>query len=139
MLGKNKQKPPASTMIWSLIRSAQRQKIALRPSEPESVTAAPGSRVKNEFGAKSLRNFIQHRLQSVDGRGCELDGIISRASGCRHRINTSVFNVSSVPRIGARSIGASPKGRIRPSHSDIISMEAVMDPAGVPTVCFIRI
>eukprot|EP01047_Picozoa_sp_COSAG01_P023798 COSAG01_NODE_1449_length_10271_cov_6.347976_4_plen_117_part_00 len=27
----------------------------------------------------------------------ELDGIISRASGCRHRINTSVFNVSSVP------------------------------------------
>ena len=68
----------------------------------------------------------------------ELDGIISRASGCRHRINTSVFNVSSVPRIGARSIGASPKGRIRPSHSNIISMEAVMDPAGVPTVCFIR-
>ena len=69
----------------------------------------------------------------------ELDGIISRASGCRHRINTSVFNVSSVPRIGARSTGASPKGRIRPSHSNIISMEAVMDPAGMPTVCFIRI
>ena len=69
----------------------------------------------------------------------KLDGIISRASGCRHRINTSVFNVSSVPRIGARSTGASPKGRIRPSHSNIISMEAVMDPAGVPTVCFIRI
>ena len=68
----------------------------------------------------------------------ELDGIISRASGCRHRINTSVFNVSSVPRIGARSIGASLKGRICPSHSNIISMEAVMDPAGVPTVCFIR-
>ena len=62
-----------------------------------------------------------------------LDGIISRASGCRHRINTSVFNVSSVPRIGARSIGASLKGRIRPSHSNIISMEAVMAPAGVPT------
>ena len=69
----------------------------------------------------------------------ELDGIISRASGCRHRINTSVFNVSSVPRIGARSTGASPKGRICPSHLNIISMEAVMDPAGVPTVCFIRI
>eukprot|EP01047_Picozoa_sp_COSAG01_P029335 COSAG01_NODE_2009_length_8658_cov_51.264867_3_plen_92_part_00 len=64
----------------------------------------------------------------------QLDGIISRASGCRHQINTSVFNVSSVPRIGARSIGAPPKGRIRPSHSNIISMEAVMDPAGVPTV-----
>ena len=69
----------------------------------------------------------------------KLDGIISRASGCRHQINTSVFNVQSVPRIGARSLGASPKGRIRPSHSNIISMEAVMDPAGVPTVCFIRI
>ena len=77
------------------------------------------------------RRVLRHREQ--------LDGIISRASGCRHRINTSVFNVSSVPRIGARSIGASPKGRIRPSHSNIISMEAVMDPAGVPTVCFIRI
>jgi hypothetical protein len=49
-----------------------------------------------------------------------------------------VFTVVSVPRIGARSIGASPKGRIRPPHKHIISMEAVMDPAGVPTVCFIR-
>eukprot|EP01047_Picozoa_sp_COSAG01_P138448 COSAG01_NODE_69083_length_262_cov_0.932515_1_plen_36_part_10 len=32
----------------------------------------------------------------------------------------------------------SPKGRICPSHLNIISMEAVMDPAGVPTVCFTR-
>jgi hypothetical protein len=45
-----------------------------------------------------------------------------------------VFTVRSVPRIGARSLGESPKGRI----PDIISMEAVMDPAGVPNVCFIR-
>jgi hypothetical protein len=68
----------------------------------------------------------------------KLDGIISRASGCRHQINTDVFTVGSVPRIGARSLGASPKGRIRPPHKHIISMEAVMGPAGVPTVCFIR-
>eukprot|EP01047_Picozoa_sp_COSAG01_P059530 COSAG01_NODE_7160_length_3324_cov_192.600620_4_plen_49_part_00 len=36
-------------------------------------------------------------------------------------------------------LGASLKGRIRPPHSNIISMEVVMDPAGVLTVCFIRI
>ena len=58
--------------------------------------------------------------------------------GADTQINTDVFTVGSVPRIGARLVGASPKGRIRPSHSNIISMEAVMDPAGVPTVCFIR-
>jgi hypothetical protein len=48
-----------------------------------------------------------------------------------------LFTVGSVPRIGARSLGASPKGRIRPPHRHIISMEAAMDLAGVPTVCFI--
>ena len=90
--------------------------------------------VKNETIEFLQLYTVVHRTRSE----LELDGIISRASGCRHRINTSVFNVSSVPRIGARSIGASLKGRIRPSHSNIISMEAVMDPAEVPTVCFIR-
>ncbi len=80
----------------------------------------------------------RERAASLCPARTQLDGIISRASGCRHRINTSVFNVSSVPRIGARSTGAPPKGRICPPHPNIISMEAVMDPKGVSTVCFIR-
>ena len=60
--------------------------------------------VKSYIDANEYAYNILRRSQRVLALCVELDGIISRASGCRHRINTSVFNVSSVPRIGARSI-----------------------------------
>jgi hypothetical protein len=78
--------------------------------------------------AQSLQRLTNAGTRDIPGYAAmdpELDGIILRASGCRHQINTNVFTVGSVPRIGARSLGASPEGRIRPPHKHIISMEAV--------------